>query len=319
MGVPIAAGEVVFRANLVALKAGSMWSYCAGQITGEEASQIIDDLNKHLGSEEVSFHTGVGYRHLLKIKGHTETARALCTPPHDISGKPIRDYLPHGRGSRYLRRLMANSERILADHPVNLNRIARGQIPATTLWLFWGSGRIPAVPPFEQVYGLKAAITSGVDLLRGLGQMMGMSVLNIHGVTDNLQNDFTAQVEGGLAALKTHDLTVIHVEAPDEAGHAGSVEEKVTAIEKIDELVISRLAAYTAEPLRLLIMPDHPTPVACRTHVNEPVPFLFSGAGFAPNGARRFSEKEASATNLVVPRGFDIMQLFTGGDSHVQA
>jgi len=319
MGVPISAGEVVFRANLVAVKAGSMWSYCAGQISGEEASQLIADLNQRLGSDEVSFHTGVGYRHLLKIKGHSETARALCTPPHDISGKPVRGYLPRGRGSRYLRRLMADSERILGDHPVNLNRIARGQIPATMAWLFWGSGRIPSVPSFEQVYGLKAALTSGVDLLRGLGQMMGMTVLDIAGVTDNLNNDFAAQAEGGLAALRTHDLVVIHVEAPDEAGHAGSVEEKVTAIERIDEIVISRLTAYATEPLKMLIMPDHPTPVAARTHVNEPVPFLFSGAGFNSNGARRFSEKEAAGTGLLIQNGFDIMRLFTGGDSLVQA
>jgi 2,3-bisphosphoglycerate-independent phosphoglycerate mutase len=308
MGVSIAPDEVVFRCNLVGVKSGRMWSYCAGHISDTEARQLIDDLNRQLGSDEIHFYPGVGYRHLIKIKGHKGAALATCTPPHDIPEKPIAAYLPEGVGGDYLKKLMKASEEVLHDHPVNFERISRGQIPATTVWLFWGSGPVPETPSFEKQYGLKAAITSAVDLLRGLGMMMGMTILEIPGVTDNLQNDFAAQAEGALAALKDHDLVVIHVEAPDEAGHAGKADDKILSIEKIDSLVVSQLR--TQKDLRLLILPDHPTPVPARTHVAEPVPFLMQGPGFVSNGARRFTEAEAKYTGVSIVKGYNIINEF---------
>jgi 2,3-bisphosphoglycerate-independent phosphoglycerate mutase len=314
MGIPVKRGEAVFRCNLVATKGGRMWSYCSGHIGSEEARQIIDDLNAELGSEDVQFYPGVGYRHILKLKGHMDTTRAVCTPPHDISDKPVADFLPKGRGSRFLNKLMQDSKKVMECHPVNYQRAARGMVPATSIWLFWGSGPIPKTPSFKSVYGLKAAITSGVDLLNGLGMMTGMTILDIKGVTDNMKNNFSGQAEGALAALKTHDLAVIHVEAPDEAGHAGNADEKIAAIERTDSEVVSSLRQYKDEPLRILVMPDHPTPVAERTHVAEPVPFLMWGPGFKSDIAVRFTEAEARKTGLTIPLGHKLMSRFTGGD-----
>ncbi|RJO62986.1 MAG: cofactor-independent phosphoglycerate mutase [Dehalococcoidia bacterium] len=312
MGVPVSRGETVFRCNLVATKGGRMWSYCAGHIESEEAREFIETLNEKLGSDEVEFFPGVGYRHLLKLKGHTDTIKAVCTPPHDIPDKPVVEYLPKGRGSRFLNKLMADSQEVLKHHPVNYHRASRGQIPSTSIWLFWGSGPVPKTPSFKKAYGLKAAITSGVDLLKGLGKMTGMTILNIKGVTDNTKNNFAGQAEGALKALAKHDLVVVHVEAPDEAGHAGDAAEKIEAIQKIDAEIVSRLRSYRQDSLRILVLPDHPTPVPARTHVAEPVPFLMWGPGFEADDAVRFTESEAQKTGVLVPLGHNVMSRFTG-------
>ncbi len=319
MGVPVGRGEAVFRCNLVAIRGGRMWSYCSGYVESEEARHLIEALNEKLGSDEVEFYAGVGYRHLLKLKGHLDATRAVCTPPHDIPDKLVAEFLPRGRGSRFLKKLMTDSQEVLKHHPVNYHRAAHGQVPATSIWLFWGSGPIPKMPSFKNAYGLKAAITSGVDLLKGLGLMMGMTILEIKGVTDNMKNNFSGQAEGALAALDKHDLVVVHVEAPDEAGHAGNAAEKIEAIERTDAEVVARLLAYKDEPLRILVMPDHPTPVAVRTHVAEPVPFLMWGPGFEADDAGRFTEGEAARTGLLIPQGHNVMSRFTGGRKNAQA
>ncbi len=312
MGVPIDDGEVVFRCNLVAVKDGHMWSYCSGHISTDEAKRLIEDLNKSLGNQNVHFYPGVSYRHLLKLKGHEDALLATCTPPHDIPDKPVAEFLPRGRGSEILKGLMLSSQAVLKEHPVNIARRAQGDIPATMIWLFWGSGRIPDMPAFKQVFGVEAALTSGVDLLRGLGQMMGMEILDIPGVTDGLDNDFSGQAMSALKALEEHDLVVIHIEAPDEAGHAGSIDDKVEAIQRVDKEVISRICSFKGDDLRLLVMPDHPTPIRVRTHVAEPVPFLLWGAGFSANGARRFTEAEAKKTGLFIKDGYNIMARLVG-------
>ena len=312
MGVAIDEGEIIFRCNLVAVEDGRMKSYCAGHIGNDEAKKLIAALNDRLGGNDVRFYPGVSYRHLLKLKGHRDTARAICTPPHDISGKPIAGYLPHGEGSRLLNQLIDSSAAVLAKHPVNIARQAKGDAPANLIWLFWGSGRVPQMPAFEQTHGLKAALTSGVDLLRGLGQMMAMEILEISGVTDGLDNDFQGQALGALKSLDDYDLAVIHIEAPDEAGHSGSVDDKVEAIQRIDREVVSRLVSYKPGGLRLLVMPDHPTPIAIRTHVAEPVPFILWGPGFAANGAKRFTEAEAKKTGLFIDKGYNIMSRLVG-------
>jgi 2,3-bisphosphoglycerate-independent phosphoglycerate mutase len=307
MGVPIGDEEVVFRCNLVVVRDGRMWSYCAGHISTDEAEGLIEALNEKLGSENVHFYPGVSYRHLLKLKGHEDAVKAICTPPHDIPDKPIAEFLPRGQGSEFLRGLMLSSEAVLKEHPVNVARRARGDIPATMIWLFWGSGRVPDMPAFEQVYGLSAALTSGVDLLRGLGQMMCMDILEIPGVTDGLDNDFSGQAIGALDSLREHDLVVIHIEAPDEAGHAGAIDDKVEAIQQVDRQVVSRICSFTGDDLRLLVMPDHPTPIKIKTHIAEPVPFILWGPGFSANGAKRFTEAEARKTGLFIEKGYNIM------------
>jgi 2,3-bisphosphoglycerate-independent phosphoglycerate mutase len=313
MNIAIGEGEVVFRCNLVAIRDGRMWSYSAGYIGSGEARKLVAALNEKLGGDDIRFYPGVSYRHILKLRGHEDALLASCTPPHDIPDKPIDKFMPRGRGSEVLRELMGRSEAVLRYHPVNEKRRSRGEIPATTIWLFWGSGKVPEMPSFQQVYSLSAALTSGVDLLKGLGKMMETEVLNIGGVTDGLDNDFAAQVRGALAALAENDLVVIHIEAPDEAAHAGAVDDKIEAINRIDKEVVSRLRAWDEDNLRLLVMPDHPTPIKSRTHSPEPVPFLLWGEGFKPNGAKSFSEIEAKNTGLFIENGYKIMGKLVGG------
>ena len=307
MDIPIGEGEVVFRCNLVSVRDGKMLSYSAGYISTEEAKALIASLNKNLGSDTLHFYPGVSYRHICKIKGHEDTLSATCTPPHDIPGKPIKEFFPRGPGSNLLKDLMARSEVILQNHPVNIARRTRGDIPTTMIWLFWGSGKVPNVPPFKDIYGLNAALTSGVDILRGLARMTGMEILNILGVTGGLDNNYAAQATGALEAFKKHDLVVIHVEAPDEAAHAGSVEGKIEAIEKVDKEIVSQVRSWNKDTLRVLLLPDHSTPISVQTHVGEPVPFMLWGQGFKANGAHRFTEAEAKSTGILIEEGYKIM------------
>ncbi|MDY6917680.1 MAG: cofactor-independent phosphoglycerate mutase [Chloroflexota bacterium] len=312
MGIPIADGEAVFRCNLVAVQDGRMRDYSAGYIGSSEAHVLVAALNDAVDNDVVEFYPGVSYRNICKIRGRQDTLLATCTPPHDISGRPIDEYLPRGDGSDLLRQLMSQSVDVLRDHPVNLERAARGETPATMVWLFWGSGKIPDLPPFKEAYGLSAAITSGVDLLHGLAKLAGIENLEIAGVSDGLDNDYAAQVSGALAALEKHDLVVIHVEAPDEAGHAGSIEDKVEAIQRVDREIAGPLASWRDNGLRVLAMPDHPTPIETRTHTPEPVPFVIWGPGFSGNGASAFAEAEAAATHVFIENGHFLMSQLLG-------
>ncbi len=307
MGITIDEGEAVFRCNLVAIRDGKMWDYSAGHISTNEGQQLISALNESLGSEKVHFYPGISYRHLCKLKGREDTLLAACTPPHDIHDKPIDEFLPKGTGSELLRDLMERSPAILCEHPVNIERRSRDDIPATMLWLFWGSGKVPDMPAFKQIYGLNAAITSAVDVLRGLALMMGMEVLDIPGVKDGADNDFAAQAVGALTALKEYDLVVIHIEATDEAAHSGSIDDKIEAIQRVDSEVVSRIRSWRPDNLRTLILPDHPTPIETQTHSGEPVPFMLWGPGFTTNGANRFTEAEAKSTGLFIEEGYNIM------------
>ncbi len=311
MGIPVADDEVVFRCNLVAVRDGKMWSYSSGHINTDEAYALIATLNERLGSDEIHFYPGVRYRHICKIKGHDDTLLATCTPPHDIPDKPIAKFLPQGSGSDLLRDLMERSKGVLKKHPLNIERQARGDIPATMIWLFWGSGRIPEMPSFKEVYGLGAAMTSGVDLLRGLARMAEMEVLDIPGVTDGLDNDYAAQAVGALKALEKYELVAIHIEAPDEAAHAGSIDDKVEAIQRVDKEVVSRIRSWNPDALRVLVLPDHPTPIKIQTHTDEPVPFVLWGSGFASNGAKRFTEAEAKSAGIFIEDGCNIMTKLT--------
>jgi len=310
-GIAVGPDEAVFRCNLVTVADGNMDDYSGGHITTAEAGEIIQTLNEKLGGEDVTFYPGLSYRHILKLRGHAGALKAACTPPHDIPGKKISGYLPRGEGSKFLRDLMARSQDALRGHQINQARLARGDKPVTHIWLFWGSGRVPEMPPFSEAYGLKAALTSGVDLLKGLALMADMTVLDIPGVTDGPDSDNAAQAEGALKALEKHDLVVIHIEAPDEAAHGGDAAAKIAAIEGIDAAVVSRLRAYPGD-LRLLIMPDHLTPVKLRTHTADPVPFLLCGGGISPHGAARLTEAGAAATGVIIDEGYKIMGRLLG-------
>jgi 2,3-bisphosphoglycerate-independent phosphoglycerate mutase len=313
MGIKINPGETVFRCNVVTIQDGKMKDYSGGHITTPESSELIKTLDQKLGDASAKFFPGVSYRHVLKIKGHEEALQVECTPPHDIPGKAIAGYLPEGPGSEILKDFMCRSEAVLKDHPVNLARIARGELPVTTIWLFWPSGQVPELPPFQKQYGVKGAMISGVDLLRGIAQMAGIDVVKVAGVTDGLDNDYLAQAQGALKTLETHDLVVVHVESPDEAGHSGLIEEKIKAIENSDKEIVGRLLDYKGDKLRLMVLPDHPTPIDIQTHTSEQVPFLLWGPGIKANGAHRLTENEARSTAFQEKIGHHLMKKFISG------
>ena len=206
MGIPIGSGDVVFRCNLVTVVDGRMHDYSAGHISNEEAYQLVKTLNKTLGSDKVQFYPGLSYRHIAKIRDREDTLLATCTPPHDIPNKPVAEFMPHGPGSEFLIEMMEKSRSVLREHPINIERQLKGKPLANMIWLFWGSTKEPAIPVFRQVYGLDSAVTSAVDVIRGLAQMIGMKVLEIPGVTDGMDNDFAGQVTGALSALESNDL-----------------------------------------------------------------------------------------------------------------
>lgn len=310
MGIRLAPDEVALRMNLVTILDGVMASYACGHITTEESRPIVEALAAQLSSDTFRFYPGVAYRHILVVKGHPELMTEEYTPPHDISDKPVAMYLP---SSILLSGLMAQARDVLATLPINAERVAAGELPATDIWPFWPGVTPKGLRPFAEVRGLSAAMTSGVDLLNGLAVLTGLDRLDIPGVTDGSDNDYVAQAEGALAALESHDLVVVHVESPDEEGHAGDVERKVAAIEAIDAEVVSRVRErMEAGDVRVLAMPDHPTPIALKTHVGEPVPFLIAGPGVERNGAIRYDEAAAAETGLVVDPGRGVMDLLLG-------
>ena len=313
MGIPVEDGDALFRCNLVAVRDGRMWDYSTGHIESEDAHVLMEAIQEGLASEEVQFYPGVSFRSICKIRRHPETLRATCSPPHDIAGEPIAEHLPRGEGSELLRHLMLRSQEVLEGHPLNAARQSRGQVPAAMIWLFWGSSKTAAVPSFRERFGVKAAMTSGVDLLGGLARLSGMDMLDIAGVTDSLDNDYAAQMEGALGALEEYDLVVVHVEATDEAGHAGSIEDKVAAIESVDREMVARLLPWRGRALRVVALPDHPTPIATKAHSADPVPFVLWGPGVAASGATGFDESEAGSTAVFIEEGHTVMDRLIGG------
>jgi len=317
MGVTLAPDEVALRMNLVHVDAGVMRSYACGHISTPESRAIVGELSPTLTTPIFTFYPGVAYRHILVVKGHPELLDAVYTPPHDITDKPVATHLPKGPGSALLLELMEKARELLRRSPVNASRAARGQLPATDIWPFWPGKAPSGMVPFHEARGVRAAMTSGVDLLNGLAVLAGLTRLHVAGVTDGPDNDYAAQAEAGLAALADHDVVIIHVESPDEMGHAGDAARKVAAIEAIDREVVSRVRAAAARfasagGLRILAMPDHPTPVALKTHVREPVPFILAGPGIARNGAERYDEAAAAATGLTVDPGHLMMDHLLG-------
>lgn len=310
MGIELAADEVALRLNTVTIIDDVMTSYSAGHITSTESRAIIETLAASLNDDTFTVYPGVAYRHILVVKGHPELLECAYTPPHDISDRPIEGHLPTGPGAELLLDYMQRAKTILLNSGLNLCRAAEGSLPATDVWPFWPGVRPAGMQPFSRKWGLEAAMTSGVDLLNGLAVLGGLSRLDIAGVTDGSDTDYAAQAEGALSALATHDLVVVHIESPDEEGHAGSVQGKISAIEAIDREVMSRIR-MCAEEMRVLAMPDHPTPTALKTHVGEPVPFLLWGSGVASNGASGYGESAALATGLVVDPGRDVMRMLT--------
>ena len=316
MGIDLEPGQVAMRCNFVTVIDGVMVSYSAGNITSPEAAALVETLQEALGDERVQFYPGVGFRQIVTVRKGADLLDTAFIPPHDIADRPTSGAEPAGLGRELGLGLMERSKALLAGHPVNEARVARGLPPATQIWLFWPGMRPGEMPSFAEAYGVSGALTSGVDLLRGLALQTGLTYLDIAGVTDEADNDYAGQMAAALAALDHHDVVFVHVEAPDEASHAGDAEGKVRALENIDALMVAQVIArrQAGDDLRILVMPDHPTPVAIKTHVAEPVPFVMWGAGVPANGAQAFTEKEARATDFAVAPGHLLLQRFLAAD-----
>ncbi|MHB1343803.1 MAG: cofactor-independent phosphoglycerate mutase [Thermoleophilia bacterium] len=311
LGIDLEPEQAALRCNFVTVVDGVMLSYAAGGIPSSESHVLLAAIQAELGDERVRFHPGVGFRHILTVRDGRPLLEAQCTPPHDLADQPIAGHLPTGTGSDLLLDLMERSKPILADHPINRRRAERGEPPATQIWPFWPGLHPDALPSFHERFGVRAALTSSVDLLRGIARQIAVSSLDIPGVTDGADNDYAAQMKGALASLEEHDLVVVHVEAPDVTGHAGDAEGKRGSLESIDRLMTPTLARL-GRSVRVLVMPDHPTPLAIKTHAAEPVPFILWGEGFEPNGAAAFTEAWAAGTGLEIGEGHRLMGMLLG-------
>ncbi len=307
LGVQLGENEVAFRANLVTVTDGMMVDYSAGHIKSGEASMLIAALREGLREEPLKLFAGTSYRHLL-VTDKAETLKAKTTPPHDFTGKPLEGRWPKGKGGEFLRRVMERSTEFLAGHDVNEVRVSLGENPANMIWL-WGGGTRPQLPSFQETWGLSGAIITAVDLLKSIGMLTGLEILRVPGATGYLDTDYAAKGAAAVATLERLDLVVVHVEAPDEAGHGGKALAKLKSLERIDQEVVGPLAelARGRGDVRMLIAADHATPVELRTHTSEAVPFLIWGEGVDANGAEAFNESAAGNTKLREKKGHKLM------------
>jgi 2,3-bisphosphoglycerate-independent phosphoglycerate mutase len=315
IGIDMSDTDVSFRTNLVTLsneanyEDKTMVDYCAGDISTPEAEEIIKTIQGAFGGGEFDFYSGVAYRHCLIWHGGTTDVGTL-TPPHDISGQRVQ--LSDSKNAEKLIDMMKKSYDLLKNHPVNIERVKAGKNPANSIWL-WGEGTRAKLEPFEEKYGLKATMISAVDLLKGIGKFAQMDVIDVPGATGYIDTNFKGKAEAAIETLKNgSDLVYIHVEAPDECGHRGEIENKVRAIELIDEEILSRLLAADLGDIKILIMPDHPTPLGTKTHTRNPVPFMIYDSTREASGVDTLTEKTAASTGVYYPEGYKIMQDFIG-------
>lgn len=315
IGIKLSDTDVTLRCNLVTLsdeenyEDKTMIDYSAGDISSEEAAEIIKSVQEAFGNEIYSFYAGVSYRHCLVVNNGT-TDLGNMTPPHDISGRVIGDYLSQSKNAAPLIDLMKRSVSVLKDHPVNLKRIAEGKRPANSIWL-WGEGTRPQMQAFRDKFGVKVGIVSAVDLIKGIGKLAGCEVAEVKGATGYIDTDFEGKAKAACELFKTNDLVYIHVEAPDECGHRGEAENKVKAIEYIDKRILNTVVneLETYGEYRVLIMPDHPTPLITKTHARDPVPFLIYDNKKPTNGVSCFTEETAASTGIYYDHGPDIMKV----------
>lgn len=305
MGVELAPEDVAFRLNFVWLEAhyGKLYmgDFSAGHITTAEAAQLIATLQEELGGGPFNFYPGVSYRHLLVWNNGKDQLR--FTPPHDISSYSIEDHLPQGEGAAELIELTNSAQMLLQNHPINLQRVENGELPANSIWL-WGHGRKPQIETYRQRYGLTGAVISAVDLIKGIGINAGLDVIEVPGATGYVDTNYRGKGEYAVAALKERDFIYVHVEAPDEAAHGGLLQEKIAAIESFDREVVGTIIEHLAEigDCRILVLPDHPTPVEKKTHTADPVPYLlFDSRRASASGVSGYTEAEARRCGSIIP------------------
>jgi len=313
LGIKLDKDEVAFRCNFVTTSETDMIDYSAGHISSKEAKVLIDFLNRKMPSEEYEFYAGVSYRHLFVVKDKgRDLDKIKCTPPHDILNQKFKSHLPRGKNSDFLINLMNQSKDILLQHEINKVRLDLRENPVNMIWL-WGQGRDLSMPSYKERFKKTGAVISAVDLIKGLGRILGLEVIDVPGATGYYDTDYEAKAKYAIKALHNKDFVYVHVEAPDEAGHNGDMREKITAIERFDNFVVGDLLKYLSkcgEDYRILVLPDHATPLSVRTHTSEPVCFCMSGKGVEHNGFENLAENKAKESKLKFSNGVELIEYF---------
>jgi 2,3-bisphosphoglycerate-independent phosphoglycerate mutase len=316
-GIALGPDDWAVRANLVTVEDQVMRDFTAGHISNEEGAELVRALQEKLGSEQLQFYAGVSYRNLLVYRSAGGDAPfsqdTQAVPPHDLTDKSVLDSYPRGPGSDLLNRLMAESVAIFAEHPVNVRRHAEGKLPATNVWL-WGLGRTPRLAPFAERYGKRGAMITAVDLLRGLAVLLGWRRIEVPGATGYTDTDYAAKGRYAVAALDDAELVCVHVEATDEASHEGDAAAKVRALEEIDRHIVAPVheALRRRSEYRILVTPDHPTPLRIKTHSHGMVPWAMAGTGIEPDAATTYDDPTAARSPLVFQEGWKLMGYFVG-------
>jgi len=299
----------VFRCNLVTIADGLMVDHSAGHISTEEASTLIEELQAHITDERMSLHRGVSYRHLLVLRDMDFDVRTY--PPHDHIGKPVEKILPRGKGAEVLIQLINQSQQLFADHDINRVRQDLGENQVSSVWL-WGQGKQARLDSFQKRFGLRGAAITAVDLVRGLAKLVGFDLINVPGATGFVDTNYEGKGQAASQALEKYDLVFVHIEAPDEAGHEGDAEAKKKAIEQVDRYIVGPAlkTLERCENWRILVLPDHPTPVHGGAHSPTPVPFAMAGTGVTGVLHSSFSEANAARAGLRIEKGCELMEYF---------
>ncbi len=319
MGIDLKDTDVTFRCNVVTLSEAEsykdriMLDHSADEITTEEAAVLIEALKKELETDAMKLYPGISYRHLLVWDKAPSDYKLI--PPHDIIGRRIEEYLPTGKDSGVILEMMEKSVAILENHPINQDRIKRGLKPANSIWI-WGEGKKPLLTKFPEKYGLKGAVISAVDLIKGIGKCADLQVIEVEGATGNIHTNYTGKAKAALEALSNgNDFVYIHIEAPDECGHRNERDNKVKSIELIDEKIAGYLIqelGKQSEDYRIMVLPDHPTPLSLRTHTSDPVPFLIYDSRMIKENPYNFDEDGAAKSGLFFQEGYKLMDYFIG-------
>jgi len=326
MGIELGRDQVAFRCNVITVSDDAISDYSAGHISSKESEVLIKFLNEELGSDSMSFHPGVSYRHLLLIDTknpfEAENGEKInltindfmnteCFPPHNIIGKKVSKNLPKGKAAGLLVRLMNESRPLLKDHEINKVRLDLKENPANMIWL-WGQGTKPSIPSFSEKFGITGSVISAVDLVKGIGKMIGLDAIEVPGATGYYDTDYKAKADYALASLKDKDFVYVHVEAPDEAGHNGDLRAKIGAIENFDKLVVGTILNEIKhkDNHKLMVLPDHATPISMRTHTTDEIPLAIYGKDIMPDDISVFSERAALASKVTFRSGEDLMKHF---------
>lgn len=318
IGIDMKDDDVIFRTNLVMLsdeenyEDKTMLDYSSGEITTEESTQLMEAIAKELDTDSIKFYPGISYRHICVWNGGSMNVE--LTPPHDISDRKIADYLPKDDGAEKFIEMMKASEKILRDHPVNKARIAAGKNPATSIWP-WGEGTKPQLENFEQKYGIKASVISAVDLIKGIAKCAGMNSIDVEGATGNCETNWDGKAQAALDAITgDSDFVYVHMEAPDEMGHQGKADKKKLAVEIIDSKVVKFLKDELEKrgiDYKMLILPDHPTPISTKTHASDPVPYvIFDSRNTEGGSGLAYTEKNGESTGIYIEPGYTLMERF---------